>query len=138
MTKMSFSGGCLCGAVRYTVTAEPSWIYYCHCADCRKSNGTAFHVGMVVPADSVAWTGSLKEYAKPADSGRTIRRFFCGDCGSQLYTPTSFDPELISLKAGTMDDPSGLRPTAEIWTQSKMAWADLPDDIDSYPRGRSG
>ena len=133
-----FSGGCLCGAIRYEAAEAPSWVYYCHCIDCRKSSGTAFHTGIVVPASSVSWTGTLKEYAKTADSGRTIRRYFCGDCGSQLYTPVSFDPSLISLKAGSMDDASAVAPNTEIWAQSRLGWARIPDDIESFPRGRSG
>ncbi len=133
-----YAGGCLCGAVRYVATEAPSFVYYCHCVDCRKAAGTAFHVGMVVPAASVNWTGTPREYAKTAESGRDIVRGFCGDCGGQLYSNVSYDPALVSLKAGTLDDPSPVRPATEIWARSKVDWADLPGDLQSFPRGRQG
>ncbi len=57
------------------------------------------------------------------DSGRTLHRFFCGDCGSPLYSQRANAPETVVVRAGSMDDSSGMKITANIWTKSARPWA---------------
>jgi hypothetical protein len=79
---MSFSGGCLCGAVRYECFAAPMRSFKCHCRDCQRTSGSAFLPGMVVPADALKLIrGEPKYYAVTADSGHTVSRGFCPECG---------------------------------------------------------
>lgn len=134
--KLPFSGGCLCGALRYECTLEPELMYYCHCSDCRKASGTAFHAGMYMKRagfDLIA--GTPKSFAVTADSGRTIVRYFCPACGSHIYSDKGANEPMLSLKAGSLDDPDVFRPDTEIWTLSKTAWANLPENLTSHLRG---
>jgi hypothetical protein len=40
--KIPFSGGCVCGAVRYECSAEPIMMFKCHCSDCQRLTGGEF------------------------------------------------------------------------------------------------
>ena len=128
----TLTGGCLCGAVRYSITTSQTLHYLCHCSDCRKHGGTPFHCGIVVPADELSVDGEPKVYTKPADSGRTIARYFCGDCGGHLMTSPWPDPTRYSIKAGTLDKPELYKPVAEIWRQSFVEWADRHADLEPF------
>ncbi|MGA8957009.1 MAG: GFA family protein, partial [Pseudolabrys sp.] len=113
-----FSGGCLCGAVRYECNAEPLGMAICHCTHCQKVSGSAFSVNIVVPAPSVTWQGQSASYADTGESGKPLSRKFCRNCGSSLATETEALPGASIIKAGTLDDKSWLKPNYHIWTRS--------------------
>ena len=123
---MSMSGGCLCGKIRYTVSAEPTVCVTCHCKNCQRQAGTALSIIVGVPEDSVDSTGELKTYNDTGDSGATVRRQFCGDCGSPVFTRLE-QPGMIFIKAGSLDDTSQLKPAFHCYTKSKQDWVPLGD-----------
>ena len=128
------TGGCLCGAVRYTVSVPITELRMCHCRDCQKSTGTGGSVNAMIKSDTVKITqGTPKRYTVTADSGRTLHRFFCGDCGSPLYAHRETGTERIVVKAGTLDDPSGLKITSHIWTKSARPWSHIDPDSEQLP-----
>ena len=132
-----FTGGCLCGAIRYRCTAEPMTVYYCHCSDCRRSNGSAFHVGVAVARASFEISkGAAKAWSKAADSGIIVTREFCADCGTPLFIRVETKPDRVLVHAGSLDDPSELEPSVEIWTDSKVPWAAPRPGIERFARGR--
>ena len=51
------TGGCLCGAIRYSVSGDPLHVRRCHCADCRKESGSAFSVCAHWPVEVFEMTG---------------------------------------------------------------------------------
>ena len=133
-----FDGGCMCGAIRYRCDAAPQTTYYCHCEDCRRGSGSAFHVGIGVPKDAVKLLqGTPKSFRKVADSGNGITREFCSTCGTPLFTFPDVLPDIVMIKAGSVDEPDKFEPNIEIWTDSKVAWAQIRPEIQSYPRGRT-
>jgi hypothetical protein len=78
----TYQGGCLCGAIRYEIAAEPMLAGHCQCHDCQHQTGGGHASFMAVPADALKLTGALRFYESTADSGNTIRRGFCPTCGS--------------------------------------------------------
>ena len=118
------SGGCLCGQVRYRLTSEPAVSRVCWCRDCQRisSNGT---VNALVPSASIELTGTVSQYVKTSDSGNQVTRRFCGQCGSQLFADSTGRPGFTVVRVGTLDDPSSVRPSANIWSASAPAWACL-------------
>lgn len=83
---MMHTGGCICGAVRYEITGEPHVTYVCHCTDCRRQSGSAFGLTSVLTADQLKITrGELKTQTRVAESGRTLTRYFCPECGTWIY-----------------------------------------------------
>jgi len=122
----SRTGGCLCGAIRYAISAPITELRACHCIDCQRASGSHGTVAAFIPRDGFKLTqGAPKHYAKKADSGRTLIRYFCGDCGSQLYSHRETTPELLGVRAGTLDDSADLKISTHIWTKSARPWSHL-------------
>ncbi|TMG73901.1 MAG: GFA family protein [Betaproteobacteria bacterium] len=120
------TGGCLCGAIRYAISAPITELRACHCIDCQRASGSHGTVAAFIPRDGFKLTqGAPKHYAKKADSGRTLIRYFCGDCGSQLYSHRETTPELLGVRAGTLDDSADLKISTHIWTKSARPWSHL-------------
>lgn len=127
-------GGCLCGAIRYTVSEPVTALRACHCTHCQKASGTYAAVNFVLPREKFALTqGTPKRYATTPDRGGRLFRYFCGECGSPLYSHREDTPERIVVRAGTLDDSSGMRITANIWTRSARAWGHIDPGTDCHP-----
>ncbi len=131
------TGGCLCGALRYELTAPVTALVACYCADCRRASGTAASINTRVPASAFRLVrGKTRMFAKAADSGRPLERHFCGDCGSPIYTRHADDQQLLILKVGSLDQQQGLSLAASIWTASAAPWALIDRNQPCYPAGR--
>jgi hypothetical protein len=120
MTELS--GGCLCGAIRYRVTSDPVVTAVCHCTHCQRQSGGMFSTNVVVPESAYEQTGESAVYADSGDSGQPVWRHFCNRCGSPIYSSIAAMPGVLMLKAGTLDDFSGLTPTVEVYTDHAAAW----------------
>ena len=125
------AGGCLCGAIRYELKGSPLQVANCHCSMCRRHSGAAYLTYVEYPRDQVHFTGSPAEYRSSANCIRT----HCGQCGSPLsfrYDPV---PDTIWITVGSMDDPGAVEPTAHWYTDDKVRWITLHDDLPKYPAG---
>lgn len=132
------TGGCLCGAVRYQYRGEVGAAGYCHCTDCRRVSGSAFGISVRVQvAGFRVISGQPRGFTKIGDSGRPVTRYFCADCGSPLYTAPPLHPGVYFIKAGSLDDPSVVKPDREAWTRSRVAWAEIDPDIASFDTSRT-
>jgi hypothetical protein len=118
------TGGCLCGAIRYAVNTPVAGLRACHCIDCQKTSGTGSSVNAVLLSKDFSVTrGTPKCYAARADSGRTLLRYFCGECGAPIYSRREASPERVVVRAGTFDDSSAMKITTNIWTRSARPWS---------------
>jgi hypothetical protein len=119
-------GRCLCGSVRYSCDAEPVVTAICHCPHCQKLSGGPFSLSVAVPRDSLRIEGlTLKTFDDFGESGRPVRRLFCGNCGSPIVSYSDAIPDLAFIKAGTLEDTSWLDPTAEIWCETAQPWVEI-------------
>ena len=119
------TGHCLCGAISYTYDGEPEAVVLCHCGDCQRHTGSAFSVNVLVPRASLEIKGNPKSHQTTgAENGHLRDRLFCGDCGTPILTVLHERPDLIIVKAGTLDDTSGISPVAEIWWRRSQDWLD--------------
>jgi hypothetical protein len=127
----TIEGGCLCGAVRYRSDAEPVMQVVCHCETCRKNSGSAFSMNVAVPQDRLRIeSGSPRRYEDHSGaSGKAFYRFFCGDCGSHIYSHGPAYGAIAFIKAGTLDDPSWVAPNLHIWCAEKLPWVDIPEGV---------
>lgn len=128
------SGGCRCGAVRYTLSAEPVATRLCWCRDCQYWALGNAAVNIMVPRAAVEVTGTPRHFESVADSGNRMTRSFCGDCGTQLFSASSGNLEYMVVRVGTLDDASGIRPTMAIWTGSAPPWAHIDPALQAFPR----
>ena len=108
-------GGCLCGNIRYQFSGDPLATAICHCKHCQRQGGSAFSIVSVVPSAAYAQQGDCKIYVDTGDSGQPVYRHFCGDCGSPIVSLVAAMPGVTIVKAGTLDDPSWLQPTQEVY-----------------------
>jgi hypothetical protein len=128
------NGGCLCGAIRYTVSAPVTELRACHCTNCQKASGAGGSVNAMMASAAFKITqGTPKRYTAVADSGRTLHRYFCGDCGSPLYSQRAATPETLSIRAGTLDGAGGLKITANIWCASAPSWGYIEPGTQQHP-----
>lgn len=131
------TGGCLCGDVRYEVQGTLDKIIACHCVNCRKTAGAACSHNMVLKTDQLSLTqGEPKMYVDTAASGNRLFRYFCGSCGSSLFSRREQVPEMTVLKAGSLDDSNGARIAMNIWTDSAVPWAYIDPDTEQHATNR--
>ena len=121
------TGGCFCGEIRYEISNEPVLQVLCFCKD--KTSGTAGYAGyMVDQADFRVVSGDPKVHRKVSKEGRTVKRNFCAECGSNLWGATEFG--LISVAAGTLDNPNLFKPTKKTFVDDAPHWARVPEEVE--------
>jgi hypothetical protein len=131
---MDITGGCLCGAVRYRVTAAPITTRVCWCRLCQYLGAGGATVNVCFPADAVTLDGTLSDYRSVADSGNVMHRRFCPTCGTQVTSAAESRPHLLFLRAGTLDDPEVAAPAMTIWTSAAPSWACIDGRLPSEAR----
>ena len=130
-----FAGGCLCGAVRYAVNGEPVRIAQCHCDDCRRVTGSSFATNVFVKKkDLTVLQGTTKSYRHTADSGNTMTKEFCPECGSQLFGWSSGGPGVRSIKVGSIDDASFVEPQIEVFASKALPFTQHPETTKKFER----
>ena len=129
-----YKGGCLCGNVRFSCTAEPEFTFFCHCNDCQRTGGSPFSVELMVSSESFSVSGDSQTYTVVGDSGKEVHRHFCPKCGSGIYLECDSDPGYVFLKAGALDDAAWVKPDMHIFTAAKQPWVHLGDSLPRHER----
>ncbi len=128
----TISGGCLCGRVRYRAETEPTFVGLCHCRDCQRFTGSAFALVIAVPKSALAVMGTLKSFGKPGSSGKTLERLFCPECGASVMDEAHALPDVAMIAGGTLDDPSWVKPSSQIYCASAQPWVQLGGDMQKF------
>jgi hypothetical protein len=123
MANTEITGGCLCKAVRYRITAPPIVTRVCWCRLCQYLGAGSGTVNVCFHTNAITVTGETRDYRGVADSGNVMHRRFCSVCGTALFSEAEARPHLIFVRAGTLDDPEIARPAATIWTSQAPTWA---------------
>jgi hypothetical protein len=125
---MSFTGGCLCGGVRFEVEPPTKWCAHCHCSLCRRAHGAGF----------VTWFGVARDQFRLDDSEQLLtwyrstsaaRRGFCSRCGSTLFFEGDRWPEERHIALAAMDGPIDREPQAHVFFDSGAPWIHVSDDL---------
>jgi hypothetical protein len=127
-------GGCLCGNVRYSASVEPAFIGLCHCRNCQKESGSAFAIVVGIPQTALSVQGNLKTFQDKGDSGKAMFRRFCPDCGSTVMDEAEAMPGVIMVHVGTLDDPSWVKPTMQIYYDSAQHWVQLGGEMQRFAK----
>ncbi|HVY98540.1 MAG TPA: GFA family protein [Dongiaceae bacterium] len=123
------TGGCLCGAVRFTASEKPISARVCWCRFCQRLGAGGGTVNAAFKTDAVKIEGTLADYASTADSGNRMHRRFCPKCGTHLFSEAEARPHLIFVRAGALDDPEVAKPVATIWAASAPSWAAIDPSL---------
>ena len=127
---MEWTGGCLCGAVRYRASADPLRVVSCHCGACRRASGAAFMTFVHFPASAFEWIGGQPtRYRSSAEA----ERGFCAVCGSTLSMHEAVLADRVQVSLGSLDRPDLVRPDDHVWTTSQLPWLNLVDDRPRFP-----
>jgi hypothetical protein len=128
MSDLPLTGGCLCGGVRFEITAPPVSASYCHCTRCQRRTGTAASIQARIAPGSLRVTAGeehIRAY-EPADGG--FHKVFCSNCGSSLWSQHPGDPEIKSVRFGAFDADPGIRPSFRQFVAYAAPWEPIPND----------
>jgi hypothetical protein len=130
------TGGCNCGAVRYEVNAPLVSANYCHCTRCQRRTGTAASASArVEPGSFRVVEGEDRLRAWVPESG--AQKWFCGECGSALFSRSPTEPEQVGVRLGTFDSDPGIRPSWRQFVAYAAPWEEIPEDgLPRYPESR--
>ena len=117
--------------MRYEVRGALRDVLICHCDECRRWHG---HVSastaapredlVLVEQRGLRWIPSPR-----SDAG--ARRGFCTECGSSLFWDAP-ERATVSIAAGTLNPPTGLRVLAHWYVSQAGDYYELP--ADGLPR----
>lgn len=130
----NYTGGCVCGAVRYECSADAIFMGNCHCRDCQRASGGAYEPAIGLPAAALKITGELKFYAVTADSGNTVSRGFCPECGARMLGKSSGVPDLAIIMASSLDDPTVFEPAMDVYVSSAQSWDQMNPALPKFPK----
>lgn len=126
---MVMTGHCLCGQVRLAVEAEPIGSRACWCRLCQYLAAGNATVNVLFPTEAVHTQGTVKWYESTADSGNLMKRGFCPECGTQIFSYTDSRPHITVIRSGVLDEPDRGAPAGYIWTDEAPAWAHLDPEL---------
>ena len=130
-----FTGGCVCGAVRYEVSAAPLMMFKCHCRDCQHVTGGGFVPGLLVPFPAFRLTkGELKYHHTPSLAGGRHKRGFCAECGSRITGGESDQRpgQFIGITAGSLDDPGWFQPQMDFFVSDAQPWDQMDSTLPKF------
>lgn len=133
---MSIIGACECGAVTYSINDGPLHVYACHCLNCQTRSGSAFAEHAMVQTASFDCEGNTEEFVR-SSQGIQFTELFCSVCHTRIFNKNSMLPDMVFLRAGTLDSSQRLEPMAHIWTSRKQSWVKLPENVPSFQESPS-
>lgn len=132
MTTSLYSGGCLCGDVRYSVAGSALRVANCHCSMCRRHSGAPFLSYAAFPAEAVRFAANQpRDYRSSSEAVRG----HCARCGSPLTFHFDSQPELLWLTIGSLDQPTQVAPGEDWYVNDRLAWVQLDPSLRQWPAG---
>lgn len=127
-------GQCLCGKISFKVTAEPVMMVKCHCRDCQYISGGEASPIVFFPKDGVEFSGEAKTYSKSGDSGKSVHRSFCPECGVHVYSMADVAEGMVFIKAGTLEkeDAAKLKTAMVFFTKSANPFSHIDEDAQTF------
>lgn len=134
MSRTIREGGCGCGHVRYRIEGEPIFVNNCHCRQCQHQTGSTSVVNAFIEADNFELlSGGLTRHALKGGSGGAHVISRCGQCGVAISSEYArFGSLGLGIRAGTLDEPGSVTPSAVVFTAERMPWVALPEGIPQF------
>ena len=126
----------MCGAVTFETTGDAIATAVCHCSHCQRQSGGAFAVNIILHESQLSIAGELRTYEERGENNDDVyvRRKFCPTCGSPIVSELAKTAGVVAVKAGVLDDTSGVKPTVQVWCVDRQPWVDLPGMAVSLDR----
>ena len=129
-----YTGGCACRAIRFEIAGEPLFQNDCQCLDCQHKSGTGHGSYLTFPRPGVKQTGDATRWYIVGDSGNVKTRAFCPTCGSPVYMTFAAMPDIFTVHAASLDDPSRYQPQAITYAVRGQAWDHLDPALPRFDR----
>ncbi|WP_282607767.1 GFA family protein [Pelagibius sp. Alg239-R121] len=123
------SGGCACGAVRYSASSEVEFAFHCHCRKCQRATGGGHSSAFAVQRNEVRLAGEIRQYEQTIENGTVTCSSFCPTCGSPLFSSTARFPERLYIHAATLDDPSRFEPKFVVFEEAAQPWDQVNPEL---------
>jgi hypothetical protein len=130
----TYVGGCLCGKVRYKVIGPSLFESQCCCKDCQKATGTGHTTIVGIHRSQLLVEGSPATYTNQGESGGSVTRHFCGNCGGRLYTSGTLPGEVVIIQAGSLDEPNAVTPAQVIFHKDAVKWDYFQPGLPIYDK----
>jgi hypothetical protein len=126
------TGGCHCGAIRYSVEGEPKYSAVCHCDSCRRTTGGLTTAWAAFPSDALTVEkGEPRSY----NSSGGVQRQFCAECGTSLfYFNDPAMPGVADVLIATLDEPGALAPGAHVQMADALKWEEGLEALPKFNR----
>lgn len=131
MTK-PYTGGCACGAIRYSIVGEPLFANHCQCRDCQRESGTGHGSYATFSRDGVTVTGEAKRWDMVGDSGHVKTRAFCAECGLPVYMTFPTRPDIFTIRAASLDEPARYKPQVVTFAARGYDWDHLDSGLTTF------
>ena len=129
-----YTGSCLCGGIKYEIQGELEPIQICHCSQCRKAQGAAIVTNIPVSTSAFTLKSGI-DLMSEFESSPGKQRIFCKVCGSPIYSKRVDLPDVIRVRAGTIDGALRTKPVAHFYVESKANWFEINDSLPKYSEG---
>jgi hypothetical protein len=137
MAEPSLTGGCLCGGVRFELSAPATTAGYCHCTRCQKRTGSGSSAQARVDGRTFRLTAGEDLVKGWRHAGGGFEKCFCSECGAHLFSRNPDDPAQMSVRMAAFDGDPGVRPSFRTFTAYAASWEPIPDDgLERFPEGR--
>jgi hypothetical protein len=134
MSDDKWTGGCLCGALRYEAVSPPAFMGHCYCNECRKASGSGFIPFASFPATALRFTGDFVIHALKLADGRVAERNFCPKCGGLVFGGVPGKDDTHTIYAGSLDNPHLFKPQIAIFMSERAPWATVPPGLKEFER----
>ena len=131
---LPLTGKCQCGIVKYEITETPKRMGLCHCRSCQRATGSAYYPFVATTADALIIKGKVAWYETIGETGYKVNRGFCSNCGSRLFSKPDALPNLRTVAAGTLDDPSIFKPEVAVWMEDAVSWNDITSTLIHFDK----
>jgi len=132
MTKLT--GNCLCGQVSFQAEGDIAMQGNCHCTDCQQVSGSPFATLVFMDNDCVKVTGEMKSFEHTVDSGNKLTKEFCSNCGSQMFTSNAARPNMLGMRAGSINEKEHIKPQFNVYASSKLECTVLDPNIPAFDK----
>ncbi len=129
-----YTGGCACGAIRFEIAAEPLFQNHCQCLDCQHTSGTGHGSYLTFARQAVKQSGAAATWSMTGDSGNTKTRAFCPTCGAPVFLTFSAMPDIFTVHATSLDDPSRFEPQVITYAERGHRWDRLDPALTRFDR----
>ena len=132
VSPIRYTGGCLCGTLRYEAHGAPLAQGCCFCVDCRKASGSGFIPFLLFPASAVRFAGATRRSIARAIGGGDAVRNHCAACGSLVFGGIVGEDSEHTVYGGSLDEPALFRPTLAIFMRDKPDWVIVPRGLQVF------